>query len=113
MSYLIFELSIPGRASWNGRWSGEETVYAIVKPIGRSRSARAKADELLSKRYFSHSWSDGWRASITVTETDGCGARKMRKRSKGFCGYDWMVTEIILYGDIRPYESRVIKAATA
>lgn len=92
---------MPGRNSWNGKWSGEGSVYAIIKPIPKGKPWREKADELLAKRYFSHSWSDGWRASITVTECDGAQARKMRKRSKGFYGYDWMVANILDHGDCR------------
>lgn len=43
-----------------------------------------------------HSWTDGWRACVT--------ARIMRQgerrpKSAGFCGYDWMVRNIIWYGD--------------
>lgn len=95
---------MPGRASWNGRWSGEEKIYAIIKPIGRSAAARAKADELLNKRFFSHSWSDGWRASIEVSEAEGAELRRIRKLSKGFCGYDWMVTNILSHGDCRDKE---------
>lgn len=101
MSNLIFKLSMPGRSSWNGRWSGEENIYAIVKPIGRSAAAQQKADALISKRYFSHSWSDGWRASIEVTEADSAEVRRIRKHSKGFCGYDWMVENILDHGDTR------------
>lgn len=101
MSHLIFKLSMPGRSSWNGRWSGEDKLYAIVKPIGRSAAARLKADEILSKRYFSHRWSDGWCASIEVIEGDSTEVRRVRKHSKGFCGYDWMVANIMSHGDCR------------
>lgn len=113
MSHLIFKLSMPGRASWNGRWSGEETIYAVVKPIGRSQAARTNADTLLKQRYFSHSWSDGWRASIEVSEADGAEVRRIRRISKGFCGYEWMVANILSHGDCRDKEIADKGALTA
>ncbi len=98
MSTLIFTLTMPGRSSWNGRWSGEDNLYAIVKTFGKSKAAQAKVDSILKQRHFSHSWSDSWRASIEVTFADAKEARHARKKSKGFCGYDWMVANILDHG---------------
>ena len=28
---VVFELTMPGVGSWNGRWSGEGRYYAILK----------------------------------------------------------------------------------
>lgn len=88
---------MPGRNSWNGRWSGEETLYAIVKKFA-TKKAQVKAQEILAKRYYSHNFGDGWRAGIEVSEATPQEARRVRKLSKGFCGYDWMVANILAHG---------------
>ena len=90
---------MPGCPSWNGRWSGEATLYAIIKNFS-SRKAKAKAQEILSKGHYSYGWSDGWRASIQVREVSAGEVRSIRKKSKGFCGYDWMVESILKHGKI-------------
>lgn len=95
---LSFTLSMPGRNSWNGLWSGEETLYAIVKSLGTTNKAKSKGQAILDQRYFSHNFGDGWRASIEVKEVTPSEARQIRKKSLGFCGYDWMVNNILSHG---------------
>lgn len=102
---LVFILSMPGRASWNGRWSGEDRCYAIVKSFTGKRG-KEKAEEILKQGYYSYGWSDGWRAGIEVKQVDSDQARKYRKNSKGFCGYDWMVKSIIDHGVITTEHDR-------
>lgn len=104
MSYLLFKLSMPNRASWNGAWSGQGNCYAIVRSVRPNISGRMLVAQLTKQRYFSHSWSDGWRACVEVCEIDAKEARKIRKASKGFCGYDWMVKNILSHGDCRDKE---------
>lgn len=86
---------MPNRGSWNGRWSGEDTLYAIVK--GFSQIA---ADKILSQSSYYYRWDDGWGASVSVKAIDAKESRRVKKVSKGFCGYDWMVESIFLYGAI-------------
>lgn len=88
---VAFELSMPGRNSWNGKWSSEERFYVIVRNCG-------KRPPMLG--YYSYDFGDGWRAGVTAREVDSATARKMRKQSAGFCGYDWMVDSIVRDGDI-------------
>jgi hypothetical protein len=102
---LAFILSMPNRASWNGRWSGENDIYAIVKSFpGKKRGAHAA--NLVAQRFFSYDFGDGWRASVEVRSVNGTESRQLRKRSKGFCGYNWMVDSIIqdgaIYGPTQP-----------
>lgn len=92
---LCFELSMPGVASWNGKWSGEGSYYAIVKNLGKSQEAEKNAKEILSKGYFTYHWTDGWSAGVKVRAVDAREAAKARKKSRGFWGYDWMVDSII------------------
>lgn len=94
---LTFILSMPGNNAWNGRWSGQGNLYAIVKTF-TGKKATAKAEAILAGRYYSHNFGDGWRAGIEVRSVDSAEARKLRKDSRGFCGYDWMVANILDHG---------------
>lgn len=94
---VAFELSMPNVNSWNGRWSGEGGCYAILKTF-RGKKQEAKAAELCAKRSHYYNFGDGWGASVGVREVDAVEARRLRKASVGFCGYDWMVENIIRWG---------------
>ena len=103
---LVFELSMPGCASWNGQWTGNGNYYAVVRSLGRSKEAGAREEAIALGSSYSYGWSDGWRASISVTRITAKDAVKICKRSKGFCGYDWMVQSIINNGKIMAPPSR-------
>lgn len=104
---LSFRLSMPGRNSWNGGWSGEDRLYVITKTFTSKKSIE-KARKILEKGYYSYCWSDGWRAGIEVSEVSSKEAARLRKKSAGFCGYNWMVDTIISYGE--PMASHEVKA---
>jgi len=99
---LSFTLSMPNNNSWNGKWSGEDDLYVVVKTIRSNK----KAQEILDGSSYYYNFGDGWGASISVEEVDAAKARKLRKRSKGFCGYNWMIEDIELYGKILGTEKR-------
>lgn len=86
---------MPNRASWNGRWSGDESLFAIIKNMPND-----KAIKVLEKKYHHYSFGDGWSAGVDIKHVDAKSAAKIRNKSKGFCGYDWMVNEIISHGEI-------------
>ena len=88
-----FKLSMPGRASWNGRWSGEDRNYTIVRSMSRT-AAEALVGEK-NHATWSHRWSDGW---LAVVEARIVRAGERLKKSDGFSGYDWMVANIIAHG---------------
>lgn len=96
---LAFELSMPNAASWNGKWSGEGQCYAVLKTF-RGVKQEERAAELMSHRSFYYHWDDGWGARVSVREVDSNEARRLRKESNGFCGYDWMISSILSYGKI-------------
>ena len=98
---LSFTLSMPGNNSWDGRWSGDSVLLARVVNFGRGKKATARAEEILKEGYFHHNFGDGWRACVTVKEVDAAEARKIRRRSKGFSGYDWMIESIRQHLEIR------------
>jgi hypothetical protein len=93
---LAFELTMPQRNSWNGRWSGEDRRYIITKTFSASQAD--KANEIIKQGSYYYNWGDGWGAAIDVSLVDAKEAAKLRKKSAGFCGYDWMVNTIIQYG---------------
>lgn len=85
----IFELSMPSRNSWNNKWSGESTKYTIAKTLTKKKQKDIK-------EYYSYAFGDGWVAGVSVRKA------KPRERATGkFCGYDWMVNEIIWHNEIK------------
>jgi hypothetical protein len=102
---IAFELSMPRNNSWNGRWSGQERRYVKVVNVGSSAKAIAKYKALCDKRH-SYNFGDGWVAAIDVSEVDAAEARKLRKASVGFCGYEWMIESLrrdgAIYGPTQP-----------
>lgn len=94
---IVFKLTMPGVGSWNGKWSQEGQLFV------RTRRERDVPKELWDKDFF-YRWSDGWCACVSVTRMPAAEARKLERKSKGFCGYDWMIRSIIKHGDIRVEE---------
>lgn len=91
---LCFTLSMPNVGSQNGKWSGEDRLYAKIINLGRSKKATAKAKEILDIGYFRYDFGDGWSAGISVKEVDAKEAAQIRRKSMGFYGYDWMINSI-------------------
>jgi len=90
---------MPNRGSWNGRWSGENDLYCIIKSFsGKKGEERAK--QLAAQQSHYYTWNDGWGASVGVSIVDGKTASAMKKKSRGFCGYNWMVESILAHGAI-------------
>jgi hypothetical protein len=90
---VVFKLSMPNRGSWNGSWSGEDRLYVRTVP-------NHKVPKRIVGQDFYYTWSDGWSACVSVFEVDSKEAAKLRKKSSGFCGYDWMIGSIICHGKI-------------
>ena len=90
---IVFELTMPNVGSWNGRWSKEKELHI---------KCQRECD--VPKEYwnkdFIYDFDDGWTACITVKPMPYKEAKKLEKKSKGFCGYDWMISSIIHYGKI-------------
>lgn len=100
---LSFELTMPNVGSWNGKWSGADRKYFIIRKMSeRFFNKQEHFSEIKSKGFanFYYGWDDGWGANVRVEIIDGIKSRKRRKQSNGFCGYDWMVDSIILHGKI-------------
>ena len=90
---IVFELTMPNKGSWNGKWSQEGTCFArVYKQSGVPK-------EYWDKDFY-YSWDDGWTVCVSVKQMSASEARKIERRSKGFCGYDWMIRSIIECGQI-------------
>jgi hypothetical protein len=89
MTRVEFKLTMPGRNTWNGKWSGDEKHYALLREIDDPIA------EQLDHKSWSYSWGDGWRAHVEARIVRG-----EVKKSHGFCGYDWMVDSILRYNKI-------------
>jgi hypothetical protein len=96
---LAFILTMPGNNSWNGRWSGDGKLFAILKTFSGTAQI-SKAALLIIKRNYGYNFGDGWFANVEVREVDPAEAERIRKMSQGFCGYEWMVESIMDYGKI-------------
>ena len=94
MAVFAFTLSMPSNNAWNGKWTGDGDFYA------KTRTVSEKAADSL-KDYYSYDFGDGWRAAVEVKRVDSRTAAKIRKKSSGFCGYDWMIDSILQHGEIR------------
>ena len=94
---ITFVSGMPNVGSWNGKWSGESDYYAQVRSVKPSE----EIDAILKQERFYYSFGDGWCASVRVTKIDSKEAVKIRRKSKGFHGYDWMISSILEFGDIR------------
>lgn len=94
---LCFELSMPHCGSWNGKWSGENDVHIITKT---DRDIGKKRCQELDGKSFYYNWDDGWSACVHCRIIDAKEAAKLRKKNRGFCGYDWMVRSIVLNDEI-------------
>lgn len=99
---VCFELTMPNVGSWNGKWTGADKKYYIVRTYFGERAKQMKAIEEKEVKYASwyYDFGDGWGASVLMEIIDATEAKKRLKNSKGFAGYDWMVNEIEAYGRI-------------
>jgi len=91
---IAFVLTMPNVGSWNGKWTGEGNLYARTVNFGRSKSGKEKAQEILDKKSFYYNFGDGWGANISVKAVNAKEATQIRKKSRGFYGYEWMIDSI-------------------
>ena len=91
-----FRLSMPSVGSWNGRWSGADKNYVIIKRLGKKKLEFLGLDSNKQTSWH-YNFGDGWTAMVTARILE----KGERIKSNGFCGYDWMVRSIMLENEIR------------
>lgn len=98
MKYLVFTLSMPHAASWNGRWSGEGRKYVRARSFTEEQFKKLPD---IANKDFGYRWDDGWVACVRVELVDSAKEKnKLVKGSVGFYGYDWMIKSILQHGKI-------------
>ena len=117
MKTLSFELTMPNVGSWNGKWTGAERKYFVIRKLDNKTADKIMADAKSSPIYeglftrrqvgntaprknYYYNFGDGWGANICIEQVDSKEASKRRKQSAGFCGYEWMIDSIIMYDEI-------------
>lgn len=90
---IVFTLTMPGRGSWNNAWSGEGQIYA------RMREERFVPQEIVGKSFY-YRWDDGWCACVDMQKMPARETRRLKQKSIGFAGYDWMLDSLIKDGYI-------------
>lgn len=104
MTVLLFEYGHSKINTWNGRWAGEDNVFA--KEVFLSTSKRERLKELGfdlrrgAKKTFTHDFGDGWVAKITMTVGAKKDFEEIMKHSEGFMGYEWIIDSILKHGKI-------------
>lgn len=96
MKKIEFRLSMPSRNSWNGNWSGEGRNYTIIRKI-KDKTAITLGFDKTETQSWNYHFGDGWSACVTGRVIPS----GETKKSDGFCGYNWMVDEIIWYNKIK------------
>jgi len=91
MTRIEFKLTMPSRASWDGKWSGDGHNYTLLRDVDDEKAAQ------IDGRSWSYGWPDGWRAEVTARIVP---QGETLKPSLGFHGYDWMIAGILRYGKI-------------
>jgi len=97
---------MPNNNAWNHQWTGAGNYYAVVKSFPAKHS---HLENVLKRRYHYYNFGDGWGASVCVNEVDSKSAQSAKRKTKGFCGYDWMVDEICTLGRIKARDERIIR----
>jgi len=90
-----FRLTMPKVGSWNGKWSGEGENYVIYKNLPKSKCLWLGLKTTVDKRTWVYDFGDGWMANVSARLYP---TPFKRQKSDGFCGYEWMVDNIIKFG---------------
>lgn len=107
--YLSFTLGMPGVNTWNGGWSGDGQLFVIVKTFRKPPQVEG---ENIAPCSYTYNFGDGWCASVDAEVIDAKKARQLRRKSQGFCGYEWMVEEILEFGRIKTLQEHIRKEST-
>lgn len=101
---LSFELTMPNVGSWNGQWSGQGLKYYKHIKLRKKEVEKLLTNKERDSWYYN--FGDGWGANVSVEIISSNEKKKRERISKGFAGYEWMITEILKYGRILEFQER-------
>lgn len=102
MKTILFEFLWNNIGSWNGKTAGQDKKYYIRRTVYKEQDPKNKLDH----GYFVYDFGDGWTAGVRTRRMSSQEAKRFMRKSAGFQGYDWMVSEILKYGRILTREER-------
>jgi len=93
--YIMFRLTVSRFQKVPSDNCVYDKFYVIAKEFN-SNSDKLKADIITFRKNFYYEFNNGLEVKISVIKLR-CRVDffKVKAESKGFCGYDWMVTSII------------------
>ena len=90
--FALFTFTMPNNNSWNGHWSGERDLFnKALRIVSRGKNMYP---DLKEGDYY-YNFHDGWGANVNVKFVTDKEVKQMTKKSKGFCGYEWMIKSIL------------------
>lgn len=105
MTVLLFEYGHSRIGSWDGKWSGEGSVFAKEVLLTKERKQHLESLGIDCKKgvkhKFSHDFGDGWVAEINMTVGNKKDFKEIMKASQGFMGYEWLIDSILKYGKVK------------
>lgn len=91
-NFALFKLTMPNVSSWNGRWSAENDLH--VKAVRIVLHGKNLYPDLKESEHY-YDFKDGWGANVSVKFITDKEAMQWNRKSKGFCGYEWMIDSIL------------------
>jgi hypothetical protein len=91
MKHIAFILTMPNVGSWNGKWTGQSNLYVKVRSYSNFSNG---LKNVLKHGNYRYNFGDGWCANIQIKEVTVKEKNNILKKSKGFCGYEWMIDSI-------------------
>lgn len=104
MIRVEFSLSMPSHRSW----SGNNKRYLKRRNLTDKYAAKLGLDKQKQKSWYHH-FGDGWSACVNARVMN---AGERGEKSAGFCGYDWMVDNIIWYGQTERPQTEKLQEVT-
>ncbi len=95
---IQYTLTMPQVGSWDGKWSGADRLWAKCRSYTKDDVSKILSDG--NTKNWRYHWSDGWGALVEAKLIDSKEAAKIRKKSSGFCNYEWMIDSIEKHGKI-------------
>jgi hypothetical protein len=110
---IMFMLTMPQKGSWDGKWTGENKLYVLIRMVSKEAAERLLDGNKVKQ--WDYNFGDGWVAQIDGRYIEEGESNEFTRKSAGFAGYDWMVDSLLIDGTIIPLSVRnqvpVIEAA--